>query len=631
MISDLTSDALRIVFSYTNPQDKCHRAGVVCRRWAEAAGRSEWYLHESNFVQPLVQTTWMHLDVRRLTLAHEDFCRHFFALCAQHPQAIANPPKALFIGCDVGPACWKVLSQMSPVLETLNVVTFTPVEGTRFPRLHSLTCNAVPRASSWEAIHGSALTELSLSHVSDASLHANMSKFPSLRKLLLVSCDSVTRVGFLAVARAPFMRWVRHLDLSSTAIDSHSLHSILKNCKSLDTLHLRDCNKLHEEDASLQATSLLTADAPPAAFPPGPAGLFAELKAKIGKVPTHVPKAHRDEVAEGGADQDAAAADVDEEDGYFVGAGVGSIVTEFAPLRETLTRLSLSGVGRLDDAGLRMVLDSLPHLTELSLSKNREITDDVFVSCCADGFPAGLKKLSLSSCVGLTDAALHAIADSNIGANLELIAVSNCRGMTAAGMTHLFSKCHNLRNVWAFMMLKKSSGNGLLPNSSVLINDAVMERMWTQLPHLESICFSFQPLGARAFSASAPHMIRAMEIDHCFTEPDVYLPIATHFPLLKKLSMPCKGVPVPDDVLGQMLERLPHLNLLRLCVSSIVRIYEYVKTSVDLNILDVEYSGTPEGFEYALWWECYMLAKKRSIKVFLGKYADKLLNEEDVQ
>eukprot|EP01061_Rhynchopus_euleeides_P012647 TRINITY_DN22351_c0_g2_i3.p1 TRINITY_DN22351_c0_g2~~TRINITY_DN22351_c0_g2_i3.p1 ORF type:complete len:544 (+),score=169.32 TRINITY_DN22351_c0_g2_i3:517-2148(+) len=538
------------------------------------------------------------------------------------------------MGCDLGPGVWEVLTKMAPRIQQLNVVTFSPCEGAAFTSLQSLQCNAIPRGLSWDTLPAESLTELSLSHVSDASLQTHLSKFRNIKRLMLVSCDSVSRAGFLAIARSPLVGGLEHLDLSSTPVDPYSLHCILKKCRKLKSLVLRDCTKLNDEDDAATSPDLSPSPAPAV---PSAASLFAELRTKIKKVPTFVPKAHRDEDASVGPHTDPNEGLGDDEDGgkdalsqgFFVGGGVGSIVTEFSAVKESLTSLSVSGVGRLDDAGLRMLLDFLPNLTELSISKNRELTDEAFVSGGADGFPERLVKLSMSSCVGLSDVTLKAVADSRIGAQLRLLSVSNCFRMTPEGMRYVSERCTSLRHIWAFMMNKR---NATLPNATqdkgAIIDGATMAGMWTNLPDLETLCCSFQRLGKEAFTTPHPHHIRSLEIDYCIVDPAAYAPFVSSFPLLTKLSMP-STVPVPETVLARFLATHPWLTLLRVCVTSIKEVHSFVRTSGVLQILDVEFCGTAETFEYGLWWDCYTLAKEKSVKMFLGEKADKFLNSVD--
>ena len=652
----LMGDPLRLIMNYLDTPHKAHSASLVCARWADSVASSEWYLSDAHFKRPLKseRSQWTRLHVKRLFMGIEDTVTPVLAAYARE-QDDAQPPETLNVGCEMSTAHWRIVSGMAAAFRSMNVVTFSPLASAAFTNLQHLTCNAIPKASCWDTLGRESLAELALSHVSDAALQQHIHKFPSVTSLSLVSCDSVTRHGFVALSKAPLMHTLKQLDLSSTIVDSFSLRELLKSCRKLTHLHLNDCTKLNDDDSTAalpppqqpSSSSALHADpsatpvaAPVAAAAAAPtqgsvvSSLFAELRAKTKRVPTHVPKVHRDEAdghaaagAPPGADEagDDEGFGLDEHGHFFCGASVGSVLTEFPEVKKRLEVLSLSGIGKLDDLGVHMVFENLPCLRRIRLSKNREITDEAF----AVGLPPNLERLSVSSCSRLTDSALRNIADSAAAAGLTSVSISNCGGMSTAGVQYLVERCPALTSLNMFMMRHKHTvPSRMQEGPSRLVDDETVRLILTKLPLLQQLCVSFQPLTHAAFDLGegVQHLhLRDLEADMCAESPSFYAPLAHRFPSLTKLSLQAQRVPVPEAVLAELLAAHPLLTSLKLCVGVVRDVVPFAARSKSLQLLDLEYSGEKEAFEVALWWKLMDMLRARHARMFVGRWADKLM------
>eukprot|EP00754_Rhynchopus_humris_P018468 Rhum_TRINITY_DN14603_c11_g1::Rhum_TRINITY_DN14603_c11_g1_i2::g.103901::m.103901 len=660
----LMGDPLRLIMNYLDTPHKAHSASLVCARWADSVASSEWYLSDAHFKRPLQseRSQWTRLHVKRLFMGTEDTVTPVLAAYARE-QDDAQPPETLNVGCEMSTAHWRIVSGMAAAFRSMNVVTFSPLASASFSNLQHLTCNAIPKASCWDTLGRECLTGLALSHVSDAALQQHIHKFPSVTSLSLVSCDSVTRHGFVALSKAPLMHTLEQLDLSSTIVDSFSLRELLKNCRKITHLHLNDCTKLNDDDSTAtlppqpsSSSPALHADpsaaplsAPAAAAPAAAAAaaaptqgsmvssLFAELRAKTKRVPTHVPKVHRDEADAAAASADGAPPGADDAGGddegfgldehghFFCGASVGSVLTEFPEVKKRLEVLSLSGVGKLDDLGVHMVFENLPCLRRVRLSKNREITDEAF----AVALPPRLQWLSVSSCSRLTDAALRNIADSAAAAGLTSLSLSNCGGMSPAGVQYLVERCPALTSLNMFMMSQKHTVPARMQGGpSRLVDDETVRLILTKLPLLQQLCVSFQPLTHAAFDLGegVQHLhLRDLEADMCAESPSFYAPLVHRFPSLTKLSLQAQRVPVPEAVLSELLAAHPLLTSLKLCIGVVRDVVPFAARSKSLQLLDLEYSGEKEAFEVALWWKLMDMLRARHARMFVGRWADKLM------
>eukprot|EP01064_Diplonema_japonicum_P023093 TRINITY_DN33546_c0_g1_i1.p1 TRINITY_DN33546_c0_g1~~TRINITY_DN33546_c0_g1_i1.p1 ORF type:complete len:600 (+),score=118.02 TRINITY_DN33546_c0_g1_i1:44-1843(+) len=594
-------DTLLDVFNFLESRDKL-KALLVNKTWHTVCSQSKWVVEERDIVQKYSITEETMGWARRLNVT---------GLVLQSPVVATGLLKSigeeegervrtLKVTCELSPACWADIWRSMKNLTALDIQVFAPPDEARFESLQTLSANAIPKASHWNALPVS-LQSLSLSHVSDSSLTSQYSRFTSLTSLSLASCDEVTQTGFLAIAKN--CKKLKSIDLSGTRIDAFSLDQLLKSTTSLASLYLQDCTNLNDTDGKKKS-------APATTKVQKVANLFAELKAVTPKVQTHVPASYKDE-------QEAETTDSAT---GFLSAGLGSLLSQ----RTGLECLALGGVGMLDDSGLRMILKSLKNLRVLKLNKNREITDDAFVDSDVV-LPKHLHTLTLSSCIQLTDETLRTVSQLP----LRLLSISGCLSMTPVGVRHVIKGCPSLRSFYAFSMGSEGIPSNGLPHQKIrLFSDDLLQDLWTYIPNLESFGISSYELSAAAFPLKPYGSLSTLNIQYCCTSNDAYRAVADAFPNLVRLNIQSKDVPIENAVMSELLRKLPRLTTVRACMTSIEPLTPLL-TERRMQTIDLEYFGSREVFalKAELWWDFISSCKARHIDIFLGNRASHYLND----
>eukprot|EP01063_Lacrimia_lanifica_P012054 TRINITY_DN1867_c1_g4_i1.p1 TRINITY_DN1867_c1_g4~~TRINITY_DN1867_c1_g4_i1.p1 ORF type:complete len:661 (+),score=255.76 TRINITY_DN1867_c1_g4_i1:63-2045(+) len=656
----LPMDALERAMGFLSARDKAHAAMRVCRLWEDAARGSAWVLFDRDLNvawmasedAPEAACLWVQLHVQKLVLNSTASAQAVLAAYRRAAGLTGAPAGAaeLFIRGVLEPADLATVAAM-PYLERLHVGGFAPPAGVAFPTLRHLTCDGIRLDAEWGALPAS-LQGLSLSHVTDAGLR-HLARFPALRALALANCEEVTRAGFLTVARSCGEQ-LDSLDLSGTAVDAYSLSKILKACRGLVKLNLRNCEGLNDAELlSVGEERMLAAEAPapaPATDVRNVVNLFAELRQKTKKaaalVPVHLrdtPAAPADGAAPAAAVPAAAPADqpedLHEELAGCHAAGLGSVLSQSPQLEEVV----LSGVGWLDDAGLRRIFASLRQLRVLRVAKNRQLTDEAFTPPDVT-LPPRLVTLSLANNVQLGDATLAKIAAELPG--LETLHVSSCPLMTSAGVTHLMTRCRDLKGLYTFVVgpsvatsLGHRAGGGGIPvvrAANPMVTDAVLRQMWGALPGLQEFCGSFHPLSAAAFpapgDAAPPHgwQLQKLEADYTVTSGEAYAAIIAAFPSLRKLCVQSARVPFTGEHAESLRRSMQNLEMLKLLLraDAVAPLLEYAATSRSLRHLDVEFYdpyGCGDGFDVVLWERLRAVCERRQIMIFFGRRARKYL------
>ena len=606
----LPPDMLRKCFSFVPTPLKIHSVSVVNRSWREVSNMSEWYIEEQHMRLTdsfIWEKDW---EIERLTIDTSNFIEKYFVELTK-----TSAVKNLRLNFEVGNRLWDVLSEMSisSSLESINCIDFTPSDSLQLGGLQSLNAFAIPKVENWNSIPKT-LKSLTLSHITNSSAISHLQRLTNLTDLSLASCDELTQPGFVAISK--ISSGLLSADFSNTSIDAFSLDKILHTATGLQKLSIRDCQKLKDRDDVVGAIK------PSEKSNSNPmANLFAELKAVTKKVQTHVPAAYRD--TENGDEVVAS----QEEEGGFLSIGVGKCLVQ----RKLLTELQVSGVGFLDDFGVRLILKELRHLEIFRMTKNRDITDAGFE---LDGIslPPNLHTISIGNCVQLTDSTLGVISKQDC---LQSLNISGCTSVTEEGVLEITRNCIKLKKLYAFMVsLQSAAGNGLSRpsfTSDSIITDRVLQSLW-KLPDFEHFCTAWQPrITAAGFPENEYRSLKTFQADFCSFDDAAYHKIVTSFPLLNTLSIgssvkPESGMtPVSTECLLTLASKDIVPGYISLQTASPVPLTKLISNG-RIRHLDLEFFGTKSSFPEKEWLELLISANKCLTPVFLGKYAQKLIN-----
>eukprot|EP01060_Flectonema_neradi_P019224 TRINITY_DN2624_c2_g1_i1.p1 TRINITY_DN2624_c2_g1~~TRINITY_DN2624_c2_g1_i1.p1 ORF type:complete len:640 (+),score=124.71 TRINITY_DN2624_c2_g1_i1:91-2010(+) len=607
----LPCDLLKQCFSYLPTSVKVHVASVVDSSWREAVGESEWYIEERDM--KLTESFSWNRDwaIDQLTIDTANFIEIYLTELAK-----SSSVKHLKLNFEIGQKLWQIVSQsgISSQLYSINCVDFMPSDDSEWPNLKSLNTFAVSKGDYWNVLPTS-LESLSLSHITNSTAITHLQRLTNLTDISMASCDELTQAGFLAVAKVSGR--LVSADFSNTAIDAFSLDSILQNAVSLTRLSIKDCQKLKDRDdvvGQVRSTNVQKGGNPMA-------NIFAELKAVTKKVQTHVPAAYRDPEA----------TEVDEseqgEAGGFLSIGVGKCLCQ----RKLITDLQVSGVGFLDDFGVRLILKEMRHLEVFRMTKNRDISDAGF-DLDDLPLPPNLRTISIGNCIQLTDDTMKVLSRQS---NLTSLNISGCTALTEKGVLAVVENCTKLKRLTAFMVsLQLATGNGLSrpsPESSQIITNKVLRALW-KLPHFESFSTAWQPcITAEGFPDETYNSLKSFQADFCDFDQEAYTKIVSSFPSLSSLSItasvrPESGLcPVGDDHLRILTSKARVPSFISLQTPNPSLLTPLVADG-SIRRVDLEYYGLKHAFPEKDWLDLLKVANSKLTPVFLGKYAQKLIN-----
>lgn len=122
-----------------------------------------------------------------------------------------------------------------------------------------------------------------------------------------------------------------------------------------------------------------------------------------------------------------------------------------SPVRESVISISLAMCTNITDAGLEIIAENLPSLTDLDISGN-DCISDVGIKKIASKFTSSLKSLDLHECKSINDVCFEHIAASL--SSLESLNLFGCSQITDVSVEHIakiasltfldLTKCHEI-------------------------------------------------------------------------------------------------------------------------------------------------------------------------------------------